>query len=221
MNAQTRSEVWKKVRGWVVGLTGVLVVVPSLINAGVDIYKSALSIPRTKSEQINADLLKKYFNKTALLTVPVPIMSDLETITMKLSVFDGGDTFVEYGNHAQWFPFPTQKQTSISIVSSAYAQSPTHREGTGKYTQIDKAENNKIVRARYYSDGVKESYIIDANTGNIENKAVTQQAVPSPNASKLPEVEVQRFPVFDLNALKKKIQTLRATESEARTNSPQ
>lgn len=209
MNArvQARSDTWLKARGWVVGLTGFLVVIPSLINAGVDIYKSVLSIPRTEAEKINAELFKKHFNKTALVTVPVPIKTASGSLAMELSVYDGGDVFVQYGDHTRWFPFSVKKITSVSILSPAYADPTTPLAGTGKYSQTDKAENKTIIRERYYSNGVKESYVIDTRTGNIKDKTVTQHARPTTNTSRPPTVKVRSLPVIDLNSFKPQPQT--------------
>ena len=194
-----RSDKWMHARAWVVGLTGFLVVVPSLINAGIDIYKSVLSIPRTETERTNAELFRKHFNKTALLTVPVPIKTDTGSMAMELSVFDGGDVFVQYGNNSRWFPFSIKENTSTSILSPAYAEPSRLPGGTGKYTQIDKTENNKILRERYYANGVKESYVIDVRTGNIRDKVVTQQARPSAGASQRSTVKTRSLPVIDIS----------------------
>ena len=206
MNNQIRSPslTWIKIRNWIVGLTAVLVVLSSLINAGIDVYKSLLNVPRTQSERINADLFKKYFNRAPLVTVPVPIKTKIGTIDMKLSIYESGDIFAEYGDYSQWFPFPLYKSGSLSIISNAYAQSPTPTEKVDQYTQVDKLKGNKIERERYYSDGVKETYTINPNTGQIQNKTITRDTPPPSEVSTAPAVKVLEFPTIDIEALKEK-----------------
>jgi hypothetical protein len=175
-----------------------LIVIPALINAGVDIYKSALSIPRTESERINAELFRHYFNKEPLVTMPVPVTTDRGTTTMKLSVYEAGDVYIEYGDYTRWFPFPARKQAaSLSLVSTAYAQSSPPKQGEGAYSQIDRIEDNKMVRERYYSNGVKETIVIDRNTGKIENKTISQIENQLPNAPKRPGVRIITLPPID------------------------
>jgi hypothetical protein len=189
---------WVKMKGWVVGLTSVLVVIPALINAGLDIYNSALNIPRTESERINAELFKYYFNKEPIVTMPVPITTNLGTTTMKLSVYETGDVYIEYGDYTRWFPITGRKQaSSLSLVSTAYAQSSPPKQGEGAYSQMDRIEENKILRERYYSNGVKETIIINKNTGKIENKT-SSIGKQLPNAPKRPEVRVLRLPPVDV-----------------------
>lgn len=80
------STTWAIIRRWVVRLTAVLVLVPSLINAGIDVYKSLLNVPRTQSERINSDLFKRHFSKTPVVSIPVPIKTNIGTFDMKLSI---------------------------------------------------------------------------------------------------------------------------------------
>lgn len=209
MNNQIKktSMTWIKIRNWVVGFTAVLVVLPSLINAGIDIYKSVLKVPRTQSERINDELFKKYFNRTPLVTVPVPIKTKLRTINMKLSIYEAGDIFAEYGNYSQWFPFPLQKSVSLSVVSSAYAQSSPPVKRANEYIQVDKLKGSEIERERYYSDGTKETYSINRNTGQIQNKTITLDTPPPSDVSKLPPAKVLEFPTIDIEALKENSET--------------
>ena len=204
---ESHSTTWIKIRNWIVGLTAVLVVLPSLIIAGIDIYKSLLNVPRTQSERINAELFKKYFNRTPLITVPVPINNKIGKIDMKLSIYEAGDIFAEYGDYSQWFPFPLQKSASLSIISTAYAQSPPPTQRAGEYTQVDKLKGNKIERERYYSDGIKETYTININTGQILNKTITPDTPQPSSISNLPAIQVRKIPTIDIEALKEKSKT--------------
>ena len=192
------SGLWGRVKGWVVGLTSVLVVIPALINAGFDIYSAALNVPKTEAERINAELFRHYFNKEPVVTMPVPITTGVGTTTMKLSVYEAGDIYIEYGDSTRWFPFPVRKQaSSFSLVSNAYAQPSLPKQGEGAYSQIDRIEDNKIVRERVYSNGIKETIVINRNTGKIENKTVTQ-AAKQPVEPKRPEVKILTLPPIDV-----------------------
>ncbi|MDP1992327.1 MAG: hypothetical protein Q8K00_15060 [Syntrophales bacterium] len=192
---------WSKIKGWIVGITAILVVIPALINAGLDVYNSGMNIPKTQKERTNSDMFKKYFNKHALATVPVPIKTAQGTVDMRLSIYDAGDIFVEYGNDSQWFPFPLQQRMAVvQFISSAYAGQPSPPpKGTGQYTQSDKLVGNTIERTRSYGDGTKEVYTININTGEILNQKKTQGA-----PLKAMDVQVYKFPTIDLEALKKK-----------------
>ena len=193
---------WVKIRSWIVGLTAVLVVVPSLVNAGIDIYKSLLNVPITQSEQINAELFVKYFNKTPIVAVPVPIKTTLGTVNMKLSIYEAGDIFAEYGNYSHWFPFPSQKTSSLSLVSSAYAQSSSSSDKADEYTQVDKLKGKNIERERFYPNGLKEKYTINLNTGEIYNKTVTHDTPTPSGLSGSPSIKIIEFPTIDIEALK-------------------
>jgi hypothetical protein len=92
------SSVWSKAKGWIVGLTAILVVLPALINTGIDVRKAVLNIPKTDAERTNLELFKKYFNKPPVTAFPVPIKHSLGTVEAKFSIYDEGDIFVEYGN---------------------------------------------------------------------------------------------------------------------------
>ncbi len=48
-----------RARAWIAGLTGVLVVVPALINAGIDIYAAFAKLPKTEAERATVELFKK------------------------------------------------------------------------------------------------------------------------------------------------------------------
>jgi hypothetical protein len=196
--AEMPSGLWVKVKGWVVGLTSVLVVIPALINAGLDIYNATLDVPKTGSERINAELFQQYFNKEPVVTMPVPIATNRGTTTMKLSVYQAGDIYVEYGDSTRWFPFPVQKQAAFSLVSTAYAQSSSPKQGAGAYSQIERIEGNKIVRERYYANGVKETILLNRNTGTIENKTSSQIGKQPPDVAKGREVKVLRLPPIDV-----------------------
>jgi hypothetical protein len=206
MNDQTKgaSEPWSKIRTWIVGLTAIVVVLPALINGGIDVYKSILNIPRTDAERTNSELFEKHFNKPPVAVLPVSVKTDLGTVDMKLSIYDEGDIYVEYGTHTRWFASPVQKTASLSLISSAYAQGSAGQSKTGEYRQVDKLMGNKIVRERYYSDGTKETYVIDRNTGAIQSRIVTRDSKAPPAELTLAERKVRQLPGLDVDARKQK-----------------
>ena len=206
MNDQTKgvSEGWSKIRTWIVGITAIVVVLPALINGGIDVYKSILNIPMTDAERINNELFEKHFNKPPVAMLPVSVKTDLGAVDMKLSIYDEGDIYVEYGTHTRWFPSPVQKTASLSLVSSAYAQGSTGQSKTGEYRQVDKLMGNKILRERYYFDGTKETYLIDRNTGAISNMTVIRDSKAPSAGSTLPERKVRQLPGLDVDARKQK-----------------
>jgi len=117
---------------------------------------------------------------------------------MTISVYEDGDIYyVEFGKHSQWFPFPLPQQAlaPLSFVFIAYAAEtypPT--EGKGAYSQKDKMEGNKLIRERYYSNGVKEIIVINKNRGKIENKRTIQMSTQHPDLSKGSQVKVLNLP---------------------------
>ena len=202
--AKGTSEGWSKIRTWIVGLTAVVVVLPALINGGIDVYRSISNIPITDAERTNRELFEKHFNKPPVAELPVSVKTDSGTVDMKLSIYDEGDIYVEYGSHSRWFASPVQKAASLSLISSAYAQGSPGQSKTGEYRQVDKLMGNKIVRERYYSDGTKETYVIDRNTGAIESRTVIRDSKAPPAESKLPERKVRQLPGLDVDARKQK-----------------
>jgi hypothetical protein len=142
---------FKKVRNLIVGLTGVLVVLPALINAGIDIRNELLNIPKTEAGITNKKMFEKYFHQTPLLTNTVPIKSEVGTIRIELAVYSKGDILVKYGDHSHWFEFPlTKTTTSNSIISSAFAFDAEESEEPDTYQQRDIMKNGNIQREYYY-----------------------------------------------------------------------
>ncbi len=195
---------WSRIRNWIVGLTAVVVVLPALINGGIDVYKSVMNIPRTDAERINSELFEKHFNKPPVAVLPVSVKTDLGAVDMRLSIYGEGDIYVEYGSHTRWFPSPVQKTASRSLISSAYAQVSISQGKTGEYRQVDTLVGNKIQRERYYSDGTKETYLIDRNTGAILNKTVVRESGPSAAAPAPAAREVHQLPGLNVDTRKQK-----------------
>lgn len=171
---QTPTSGWGKVTSWIVGLTGVLVVIPSLINAGIDIYKALRNIPRTKTEKANVELFQKYFGKKPLATwPPLPVKQGAAVYEVKFSVWEEGDVFVEYGGMTQWFPFPRPSTAKLTLVSDAYAQD--YSQLYGEYQQSDAIQGSFLIRNRQYANGADEQQVIDMRTGQIIKHTVSPQ----------------------------------------------
>ena len=72
VTAPDKDRSWANVvRSNVLAATGVLLVVPALLNAGYDIYAAAMKLPRTETERTNDALFRKYFNKPPVAVMPV------------------------------------------------------------------------------------------------------------------------------------------------------
>ncbi|VVS94284.1 hypothetical protein [Desulfoluna spongiiphila] len=205
-HASSSPSLWTEMRNWIIGLTAVLLVIPSMVNAGLDIYKSLINFPKTRSEQINSRLFSENFNKAPIVTIPVPIKTRHKTVNMKLSIYEGGDIFAEYGDYSQWFPFPTEQTSALSLIPSAHAEPPVPVDKPREYTQVDTLKGKIIERERVYSDGTTERYTINRNTGKIENKVVIQ-ATPPRSAPPETQVKIMPFPTVDIEALKEAADT--------------
>jgi hypothetical protein len=187
---------WLKARSWIVGLSAVLVVLPSLINGGIDVYKALLNIPRTDAQRANAELFRKYFNKPPVTVFPVPIKHSMGIVEAKFSIYEEGDVFIEYGNLSQWFPFPQAARISASVlIPSALAQDGASPRGIGAYQQKDKVEGGTISRERTYENGVVEKQRIDPRTGRIEERTTSRASASS-------KPHLAPFGVVDLEAKK-------------------
>jgi hypothetical protein len=175
----------ERIRGWLIGLTGVLVVLPALINGGLDIYTALAKLPKTESERLNVELFKKYFNKQPVAAFPVPIRRTDGTVEVRFSVFDEGDIFVEFGKFTQWFPFPKNETAGVglSFLGLAHAEQATKMRGLGQYKQQEAYDaNGNVVRERQWENGVREWQRLNPRTGDILEQKVTR--APSAGAAK-------------------------------------
>ncbi|WP_139834232.1 MULTISPECIES: hypothetical protein [unclassified Pseudomonas] len=189
---------WSKLKKTIVGLAGVLVVIPSLINSAYAIYASINKLPRTDSERINVEFFKKYWGKKPVNELPVSIKRGGADYQVNFSVWDEGDVFIQYGNMSQWFAFPSQPSTLASgnsIIMSAYADSgPGFQKFDGGYKQMDSFDGNNAIRERNYFNGIKERQVFDVRTGEIINRSITE-GPPVPGA-----IKSQKPVTIDLNS---------------------
>jgi len=204
---------WKKAKNWIVGLTGVLLVIPALLNSGIDIYNILLNIPRTAAEKHNTELFAKHFNQEPVVSLPVPVRQGSATYEAKFSIYKEGDIYVEYGDMTQWFPFPKTRGADaapFSLIASAYAEEPATQIAAA-YKQTESIEDGYLIRNKVYDSGVTEKQVIDMKTGKIVEQS--QSTTPEPPSTSTADVAtpppppapvqlVSPFAVIDLNALK-------------------
>jgi hypothetical protein len=187
-------------RKWIVGLTSVLVVIPALVNGGIDIYSSLAKLPKSEAERTNVALFKKYFNKQPVATFPVPIRQSNGTVEVRFAVYEEGDVFVEFGKFTQWFPFPSPDRRSgaFAFVGEAVAQTAAVR-GHGTYQQVERVDGNALVRERTFQNGVTERYRLDPRTGEVLEFSAQRSAAAT---AKPPPAAVSAFAPIDLDALR-------------------
>lgn len=211
---------WKAIKNWIVGITGVIVVIPALFNAGLDLYNMVMNIPRTHAEKNNTELFAKHFQDEPVVSLPVPVRQGAATYDVRFSIYEEGDVYVEYGNMTQWFPFPKTQSADASPlnpIATAYADEAT-TQVAASYTQTQSIEGDYLIRKKEYSDGQLEKQTIDIRSGQIieTKKEVPKPAATSPasememaapvaEASPPPAPTAQvisPFAVIDLNAIK-------------------
>jgi hypothetical protein len=194
-------------KGWIVKVTGVLVVLPALLNAGYDVYAAAAKLPRTDAEKTNSELFRKYFNTSPLATMPVQIQSNSGTVDARLAVYGEGDIYVEYGKASQWFKLPkiesSSAKVSLSLIASAYAQTPPVGAVSSQASVVSQHEaidGNILTRSRIYADGVTEQRRIDIRSGKTVSvdfgkveKAGVPSATPAPHTFKVQTVDVRQL----------------------------
>ena len=195
------ASTFASLKGWLVGLTSVLVVIPAVINAGIDVYASFAKLPKSEAEKVNVALFQKYFNKQPVAAFPVPIKQSNGTVEVRFSVYEEGDVFVEFGKFTQWFPFPNSAPPTValSVFPQAHAQGNTALRGVGAYQQTDEMQGSAIVRKREFENGVVEQYVLNPRTGDIEDFKVRREAPASRNnaSNAMPKIAP-----IDLDALR-------------------
>ncbi|NKC12081.1 MAG: hypothetical protein GKR94_07720 [Gammaproteobacteria bacterium] len=190
----------------IVGLTGVLLVVPALINSGVDVYKAVMKIPGSEAERTNQSLFKRHFGKSPLASAEVPVKTEVGNVSMQFQVYEGGDVYVRYGSSSQWFASPLREEPLAAaryprLIASAHAQSLQWRAPTDPRARLDIYEDGKLKREWYLEDGKKWTFEIDPLTGKWQAPTVTPY-------EKIPQGAIQVtpkyiFPELDLTDPKK------------------
>lgn len=198
--SKTSSSQGFDLKSAIVKVTGVLVVIPALLNGVVDIYSVIAKLPKTDSEKLNLELFKKYFNKQPVAAFPIPIKQNNGTVEVRFQVFDEGDVFIEFGNYTQWFPFPKTSLNRVGWlpIKQAVAQDVRPSRGFGHFTQKETINNGIITRERRWENGVLESTQIDARTGEIVGKNISRWAPDDARANRA--ASVSQLAPIDLDA---------------------
>jgi len=185
MPAEDSNDGWSKLTKIIVGLTGVLVVVPSLINSGKNIYDEINKIPRSDAERVNVEFFKKYWGKKPVGEFPLQISREGANYQVNFTVYGEGDIYIQYGNMAQWFAFPRQGNMATHanhLISAAYADEETFRPIDSEFRQVDQIDSfqgGNAIRETLYENGMRERQVIDIRTGMIINQTIKQTAVPT------------------------------------------
>jgi hypothetical protein len=185
----------------ILALTALLVVVPSLINAGIDVYRNIRNIPKTAKEQQNAELFQRHFQEAPVYTAPLLIKQTNKNLQLNIDVYGNGDIFVRYGENGQWFPFVYKEASNnMLLVQQAFAQT-TSIQGKGKYHQNNREEGKYVIQERIYENNVKEVITFDKNTGDVVSR---KTSTISPTSKSMSNPVKQSEPiVIDIDALKK------------------
>lgn len=208
MPGQNANDGWSKLTKITIGLTGVLVVIPSLINSVSNIVEALNKSPRSEAERINIELFRKYWGKAPVGDFPLQISREGANYQVSFKVYGEGDMYIQYGNMAQWFAFPRQQSLTAdtnTLISAAYADETSYPSLDGnfrKIDQIDSFQNGNPVRETLYENGMKERQVFDIRTGIIIKQTTEQTPVPAG----LGNSQNSRPIKFDLNSAIPKIE---------------
>ncbi|MNI38683.1 hypothetical protein D3C73_928360 [compost metagenome] len=186
MPSQNSNDGWSKLTKVIVGLTGVLVVVPSLINSAKNIYDEVNKVPRTDAERVNVEFFKKYWGKKPVGELPLLISRGGVNYQVSFNIYDEGDVYIQYGNMIQWFAFPGPANQPLAasggLISTAYADEIKYRALDSEYRQfkqVDTFEGGNAIREKFYVNGMSERQVIDVRTGMVIDQKVNQLPVPT------------------------------------------
>lgn len=162
----------------ITALLGLLVVLPSVINAITDIYVAWQGLPIGNQEKINSRLFQAHFKENPINSQQLMVKGQTGASAMTLDVFQNGDVFINYGENVQWFPYQDLQlaESGFSFISAAYADwyvEPTTKQ-SNQTLEADSVKvesryisKTEIERVRYLSDGSKIKQVINVNTGRI------------------------------------------------------
>ncbi len=165
----------KTVQGLLVAFAAVFVVIPSVVNTALDAYRTIRNIPQGIQQQANHELFQRHFQEQPASSLPMVVKTDTGTLDVNIDIYRNGDIFVAYGDHTQWFPFETAKTAAgrFRIIATAEA---AELKGEGAYQQRQENHDGSVVRERIYQNSVKETLVIDRNSGRILQR--TTASVP-------------------------------------------
>ena len=136
-----------KIKQKLLGILGVLVVLPSLINAGTDIWRSIMNSPVGGSEVRNSKLMKAHWEEDALFKKDIEITKGSVTTLLKIRVYENADVFVKYGSQEQWFASSDATNRygfEPTLIRSAVAQESIKLESLKQSLPVLKEESEPL-----------------------------------------------------------------------------
>jgi hypothetical protein len=130
------NSIFVKLRNSIAALVAMLVVIPSVINAGKDIYVSIMNIPVGVSESKNEKLMIDHWDEEALSKYKFKIQNNDVDKILRIRVYKNADIWFKYGVQEQWFSsVPEQTVNRFTLISSAYAEEVVDLKGNPRMLQ--------------------------------------------------------------------------------------
>jgi len=170
------------------GLVGFLVVVPSVLNAGKDIWVSWNDLPIGEKEKINSLLFKDHWKESPIHSKQIIVEIQKRKVPITVDIYRNGDIFIDYGRSAQWFAFEEidLSFTQFTLLSSAHANEHSidiKEMSAAPVIVINEINENKdVVRSKVLKDGSIEKSTLDPNTA----KTISVEVIPAPENIKEP-----------------------------------
>ncbi len=145
-NDQSGAKIHGKLASYITWLTAILVGVPTLINAGIDVYNSVLNIPTGNVERINRDRRSAHFQEEPIFSKDFEIPTGNSKKFLKLFVYQNADIYVNYSGFEQWLPAENldNSTVSMSFLSTAFAAGRYKEFGSPKATVSPSAIDKKF-----------------------------------------------------------------------------
>jgi hypothetical protein len=202
-NAAEAGPFWTRTKAWIAGLTGVLIGVPALVNAGWDVLVAVRNLPRTAEEREQQDLYKRYFNEQPLGTYEIPVKTASAVLTYRLRIYSE-HIFSQFGDRALWFPIAAPTLKSTAWFPSAHAQESTGPSPTGAYVIQNRYEKGVLVIEQLYADGTVSRLKLDPNTGRILGSETEHTGKPYGGVTPTVPNQVIQLPAIELEDLKRR-----------------
>lgn len=108
-----------KAKTFITWLTGILLVLPALLNSGIDVYNSVMSIPTGNVEKLNERKRSEHFQHEPLFSQNFEIPAEHGSKKqLKLFVYPNADIYVNYSGFEQWLPAEESlsEDSSVSLL---------------------------------------------------------------------------------------------------------
>lgn len=171
------ADIFARMKKWIKGATGVVILVPPLIIGVKNIYGEFVGSARAPQEIVNAKNFETYEPDDAVHEKEMSWNGNQHPV--KVEVFEGGKILVRYGVRSQWFESPeNQLQTPpehsmldffVSVLNVFVSTS--NAQGVPAETPTLIAKRSVMTRAiieyeAYYNDGTLKTKTVDKRTGN-------------------------------------------------------